>query len=294
MPESQALPPDHHAPDASGPHPPSAQPEFAPPAGMQPAAAGRAGLPRARPVAPGPSFAEPGLFAPHVSSAQAAAPVGPLPPVPAGLAVAVIILAAALIAGRVATAASAWLASDDLKTAGELGLTYNETPYLLYDSMVVLHLPVSVAAYVVACLWLQQGRRFSLAVAPQVRHERSAVWVWLGWWVPIVTFWFPYQVVRDVRRATLGAAMTGGMGLWWACWLIPNFIDNAVNGLTGGLLGTGELTPAVAAVPVLETVTALLTTVAGGSWIRYVRELTAAQRAWAAPTQPNLGRPAPA
>lgn len=210
---------------------------------------------------------------------------GPLPRVPGGLAVATIILAALFIVLRVVNAVFAWLASGELNAAGELGLTYNETPYMLYDAVAVFYLPLALAVYVVACLWLQQSRSFAVAVAPHARHERRPVWLWLGWWVPVVTYWFPYQVVRDVRRATLGAAMTGGMGLWWACWLVPGFIDRIVTQLAGGFLGTDVLTPAVAALPVLESLSAFATVVAGGLWIRYVRELTAAQRAWTASSQ---------
>ncbi len=72
---------------------------------------------------------------------------------------------------------------------------------------------VQLAAAVVTCLWLWQSRVLAEAVSPGRGHARSRVWVWLGWIVPVVAFWFPYQVVRDVRAATVvvrDAASDGG------------------------------------------------------------------------------------
>jgi hypothetical protein len=32
-------------------------------------------------------------------------------------------------------------------------------------------------------------------------RKRSETWVWLGWIVPIVSFWLPFQVVRAIVDA---------------------------------------------------------------------------------------------
>jgi hypothetical protein len=51
------------------------------------------------------------------------------------------------------------------------------------------------------------------------------VWVWLGWVIPVVSLWFPYQVVRDILRATCGAVRGVSvprnlLGPWWTSWLL--------------------------------------------------------------------------
>ena len=54
---------------------------------------------------------------------------------------------------------------------------------------------------------------------------RSAVWAWLGWLVPIVSFWVPKQIVDDSWRITSSSAAVGQRGryrdtsLWWGLWI---------------------------------------------------------------------------
>jgi hypothetical protein len=57
-----------------------------------------------------------------------------------------------------------------------------------------------VAAYVTTCLWLWRARSNAERLAPDLQ-TRSKGWVWGGWICPIVSFWFPFQIVRDVLLA---------------------------------------------------------------------------------------------
>lgn len=87
-----------------------------------------------------------------------------------------------------------------------------------------------VAAAVVFIIWLWRARN-NAEVLSDRQHTRARGWAIGGWFVPIVSWWFPYQVVRDVylaadpaTRATSGELRfaRGGrlVGLWWTCWVV--------------------------------------------------------------------------
>ena len=97
--------------------------------------------------------------------------------------------------------------------------------------MNLLVLPFALATYVVSCGWLHSARKAACVISPGVPHARSWLWVWLGWWVPVVSFWFPFQVVRDVRRASV-VRDAAAIGPWWALWLTLMVLSLAVRGLT--------------------------------------------------------------
>ncbi len=142
--------------------------------------------------------------------------------------------------------------------------------------MGLLLLPVQLAAAVVTCLWLWQSRVLAEAVSPARGHARSRVWVWLGWIVPVVAFWFPYQVVRDVRAATV-VAPRRGLGWWWAGWLLWSVATNVATQLT--TLSSAGAAGTFALLPVAETVGTAGLVLALVLWVRTVREITAGQRA---------------
>jgi hypothetical protein len=133
-----------------------------------------------------------------------------------------------------------------------------------------------VAAQVGAALttitWLGRSRTLADDVAPRWRHARAPHWSWLGWFVPVVAFWFPYQVVRDVARATGSAARhpvaPSGFVLasWWASWLVSGALSAAV-----ALLGASQ------AAQEWSGFAAVL--VAALCWALVVRGVTRAQRA---------------
>ncbi len=120
-----------------------------------------------------------------------------------------------------------------------------------YDAVGLLLLPVQLAAAIVTCLWLWQSRVLAEAVSPAHGHARSRVWVWLGWIVPVVALWFPYQVVRDVRAATV-VAPRRGLGWRWAGWLLWSVATNVTTQLT--TLSSAGAAGTFALLPVAETV----------------------------------------
>jgi hypothetical protein len=149
-----------------------------------------------------------------------------------------------------------------------------------YDALSMITVLLQIAAGVVTIVWLWKCRRFAEAVAPQWPHARSRVWVWLGWFVPVVALWFPYQVVRDIRAATRGDR--SGLGLWWAGWLVSSFATNAA-----GRVLSSEVPEVWVALPFLDGLAAAAIVVAALGWARIVREISGSQRAMlAAPRNP--------
>lgn len=203
-------------------------------------------------------------------------------PVPAGLATAAIVVAIAYAVFRLVLALLSIPATEVWADAAERGLSYAEADFVAYDFFGILLFPLGIAIFVVGSLWLFTSRKFAEAVNPAFHHRRGAVWAWIGWIVPVVSLWFPYVVLSDVRGATIRNRPMPGIGVWWACWLIPLVCDQITNRLTGGVLGTDPLTPAVAAYPVIEGIGAVLTAVGCWLWVAMIRELTAAQREWEA------------
>lgn len=199
---------------------------------------------------------------------------------PAGLATAAVVLAVVYTLYRIVLAVLAVPATEAWKDAAAQGLTYNQTEVLAYDIAAVLSVPLQIGMYVVGCLWLQRSYRIAVSVSPDYRMRRSVVWVWLGWWVPIVNLWFPFQVVEDVRKATLrGRSMIGAMGSWWTVWLGTVLIDRILTRLTGGTSGDRPLTDAVSLYASLEIAVAVMLVIGCVLWVTYIRELTKAQLA---------------
>jgi hypothetical protein len=75
---------------------------------------------------------------------------------------------------------------------------------------------VSSGALIVLAIWSYNGSKAMEATGH--RTERSAGWAAAGWFIPIVSLWFPYQAVRDL--VPVGHPMRPRVGWWWACWLL--------------------------------------------------------------------------
>lgn len=202
---------------------------------------------------------------------------GPISP-PNGLAVAVLSAAAALTLVQVIVWLTSYETSRELVSMAESGTPVENGPILAYDLVNLVLLPAMLVAYVLTCVWLQVSRANAERLSPDYPHERGKVWVWLGWWVPIVSFWFPFQVVRDVRRALLRQPSKEGtgLGLWWTGWIVALIATNAAGRLApvSGVPSEGR----VQALPWVELVTLLGLLVALVPWVRIVRSTTAAQR----------------
>jgi hypothetical protein len=116
-------------------------------------------------------------------------------------------------------------ASRDYITAHRTGSTHFSPDFdIAYQGALTVRAGSLLVTYVVTCLWLWRVRANAEFLAPTQSHERRRGWVWGGWLVPVVAFWFPFQVVRDIVAATAdrsrGDSSFGRtVGWWWGTWL---------------------------------------------------------------------------
>lgn len=226
-----------------------------------------------RPVAPFPRAAE-GYprYGPAANPSHGAPPGYYYPPPPKplhGLGRAATWLAAAVSLVGLIQAALAWPAHSRFTEAVDRGETFFDV-WTSYDTVGLILFAVMIAAYVVTCLWLYRARTNSTTMQPHLHHARSPGWAWGGWICPVVNFWFPFQVVRDVGRDQSGLSALSGLGAWWTFWLLSS-ITTAVGGQLAGV----DTTPSVFALFV--TVGAVLNVVALTFWVRIVRDVTQLQ-----------------
>jgi len=202
------------------------------------------------------------------------------------LAVAAAALAGLVTAAELAEMAVAWYSGGQLRDAAADGVAPSDvlTPY---DIIGLPLLGLLVAVWVVTALWLTQARTNAGVLNPHARHARSPVWAWLGWVVPVVSLWFPFQFVRDVRLATAAEQHrhSSVVGWWWAMWL-----GYAATSQIGGRIvaGTEPNVGLAGALGPIETVNAAFAVVALVLYLRIIQQITEDQNAVA------RGRPIPA
>ncbi|WP_380168865.1 DUF4328 domain-containing protein [Jannaschia sp. R86511] len=114
-------------------------------------------------------------------------------------------------------------------------------------------------------------------------QRRGVVWAWLGWVVPVVSLWFPYQVVSDAGRASTPRPL--GYGGWWAAFLVSLLLQNAAGQVLGGPAGLVD-PELVRSLPTIEAVGAVALAVAFVLWVRIVLDVSAAHDRWSAAQAP--------
>lgn len=150
------------------------------------------------------------------------------------------------------------------------------------DVVDLLEVVVLLVAWVLTSVWLGRGHAAARAAVPQA-VRRSAVWVWIGWLVPVVSLWFPKQVVDDTWAVAAGRPAgrpPRGTGWWWGTWLAGILLSRY--GGTPTATSTAASTAAAAAPSYgagLRVITAIFLTVALVHWVRVVRGLSAAHDA---------------
>jgi hypothetical protein len=223
-----------------------------------------------QPPGGGPSYGEHTPAPPTYAPPPYGSPSGTPLRIPRDLAVVAIVVASTLAVVQLARLATAWPAAETYREAAQRGDSSWDV-FTAYDAIGVLQLPVLLACYVVTCLWLHRCRTNVGRWAPEVHQARSPIWAWLGWWVPIVSFWFPFQLVRDVQLSRTPVRL----GLWWTGWLVYLLSTRVADRMTGS---TGPVSPEVAdALPVVEVIATVALLVALVRWIPIVRRVTADQ-----------------
>lgn len=148
----------------------------------------------------------------------------------------------------------------------------------------LLALPLGLAAAVLAIVWLWRARDNSEQMAA-ARHRRSRVWVWLGWLVPVVSLWFPYQVAADVWRASDPGSppqysepvrsTSASIRWWWSAFLASVVVESFGLEWSADRITVSDLERLAA----WQTVSAVLTLAAAVLWTLLVRAVQRDQRA---------------
>lgn len=136
---------------------------------------------------------------------------------------------------------------------------------------------LEIGSWICTSIWLSKARRNVEALRPKAPHERSAIWVTLGWVTPIVALWFPYQVVRDIGTTpatdTEPARRPPHLGWWWGTFILLGILWHF------SVRGDPQEFPALDTIAFVVTIAAAVVgPVAGILWIRIVQFIRADQR----------------
>jgi len=111
----------------------------------------------------------------------------------------------------------------------------------------------NVVCLVLIVVWAGKATTTTRALGRATTHTPG--WAIAGWIVPIINYWYPYQVVRDLLPPD--HRLRGAVTRWWACYLAGSFgifVPMVLAALVG--VGVGVL---AAVVPVALLWTAALT-----------------------------------
>jgi hypothetical protein len=218
-------------------------------------------VPRLEPAGPSTDVAAPAIAAPY------------------GLARAVQGIAVAWCLLMLVDCVTAFQAAGLWQDAATSGRVWGQVESTPYESIAYLYLPVQVAAFLVGSLWLYRSRLVADALSPSFRHVHRPSRVWLAWAFPLLNLWFPYQVVRDTRRATVGPRATSApVRLWWVLWLTWLASDVVAFFVTGVSPETVPDATLMIAVPWTAAGSAVLGSACGALWLWLVADITSAQR----------------
>lgn len=93
---------------------------------------------------------------------------------------------------------------------------------------------VNLAAGITYLVWLYRARDNAERLSTW-HHRRSRAWLFWGWIVPVVSFWFPYQIVADIRSASLRGSGDADarpsvnlLNWWWGLYVLNTFGSVAI------------------------------------------------------------------
>lgn len=118
---------------------------------------------------------------------------------------------------RLATAGEPASGLPDQGEGNHRPLTSLEDSYHLVSSASGFAAAVCAIAFLV---WMGRVRHNGRELSG-TRPRYAGLWVYLGWVVPIVNFWFPRGIIADAYRSSApGEPLPRSLNVWWGLWLI--------------------------------------------------------------------------
>jgi hypothetical protein len=140
-----------------------------------------------------------------------------------------------------------------------------------YDAMTVIIPITMISAWVITSLWLKKLHIAATAINPTaIRLKRP--WVFWSWIVPVVSLWFPKNLIEDLLKANGSDEAKSLIGkdtlTWWLTWVGFALVNNI------GIVSAFDAPEGYVPIrPELELAGACLLTGAYLVWIRIVKTL---------------------
>ncbi|WP_329272167.1 DUF4328 domain-containing protein [Streptomyces sp. NBC_01451] len=181
----------------------------------------------ARPVLPAPSAPTGPVVQPH-GPAWLRSPVGLGRAVAVLLGVVTAVDLFAVYAGITMYDVMGSLADDGLGYGGYNALMRRaDHADTLYAAAGVAQTVTFVATVVFYLVWFLRVR-VNAEVFDPFGHSKKRAWAGWGWFVPVVSLWFPRRIMLDIWDASSPAATRASHALvnaWWTLWLIALFTN---------------------------------------------------------------------
>jgi len=142
-----------------------------------------------------------------------------------------------------------------------------------YDAMSVIIPITMISSWVITSLWLKKLHIAATAINPSAMRLKRP-WVFWSWIVPVVSLWFPKNIIEDLLKAESSDESKSLIGkdtlTWWLTWVGFALVNNI--GIVSAFDAADGYVPIR---PELELAGACLLTGAYLVWIRIVKTLDA-------------------
>ena len=140
-----------------------------------------------------------------------------------------------------------------------------------YDAMTVIIPITMISSWVITSLWLKKLHIAATATNPTAMRLKRP-WVFWSWIVPVVSLWFPKNIIEDLLKAEGSDEAKSLIGkdtlTWWLTWVGFALVNNI--GIVSAFDAADGYVPIR---PELELAGACLLTGAYLVWIRIVKTL---------------------
>ena len=142
-----------------------------------------------------------------------------------------------------------------------------------YDAMTVIIPITMISSWVITSIWLKKLHIAATATNPTAMRLKRP-WVFWSWIVPVVSLWFPKNIIEDLLKSEGSDESKSLIGkdtlTWWLTWVGFALVNNI--GIVSAFDAADGYVPIR---PELELAGACLLTGAYLVWIRIVKTLDA-------------------